>query len=124
MATAATPFPEGADPENPNLVKVVMSREGRAMYFSRSALPHWRDRAEGVAPTYYLHLGIYAYRREFLLRFAGWPPTECERFEKLEQLRALEHGRSIYVLKVERATHGIDTVEQYAEFVKRWKSRQ
>lgn len=119
MATAATPFPAGADVADPNLVKVVTGLDGRALYFSRSPLPFWRDRAGGVSPTYYLHLGIYAYRREFLLQFASWPPTPLEQTEKLEQLRALEHGRSIYVLRVARATHGIDTPEQYADFVKR-----
>jgi 3-deoxy-manno-octulosonate cytidylyltransferase (CMP-KDO synthetase) len=119
MATAATPFPDGADVSDPNLVKVVTGVEGRAIYFSRSPVPFWRDRTSGPAPTYYLHLGIYAYRREFLLQFSNWPPTPLERTEKLEQLRALEHGRSIYVLTVDRAVHGIDTAEQYAAFVKR-----
>src|SRR4029453_12797420 len=98
--------PEGADVSDPNLVKVVVNDQGRAMYFSRSPIPFHREPTER-GPAYYLHLGIYAYRREFLLRFAAWPPTMCEQAEKLEQLRALEHGRSIYVLKVERATHGI-----------------
>lgn len=121
MATAATPFPAGADPANPNLVKVVMSRAGHALYFSRSLIPFHRDSSTTPLPTYYLHLGIYAYRRTFLLEYAAWPPTPCETSEKLEQLRALEHGRSIYVLKVARATHGIDTPEQYADFVKRYR---
>ena len=125
MATAATPFPAGADPGDPNLVKVVMTLDGRAMYFSRSVVPFQRDKSElAAAPTYYLHLGIYAYRRDFLLQYAAWPPTACEAAEKLEQLRALEHGRAIYVLKVGRATHGIDTPEQYAAFVKRWKAER
>jgi 3-deoxy-manno-octulosonate cytidylyltransferase (CMP-KDO synthetase) len=119
MATAATAFPKGADVSDPNLVKVVTGVEGRAIYFSRSPVPFWRDRTSGPAPTYYLHLGIYAYRREFLLQFSNWPPTPLESTEKLEQLRALEHGRSIYVLTVDRAVHGIDTAEQYAAFVKR-----
>jgi 3-deoxy-manno-octulosonate cytidylyltransferase (CMP-KDO synthetase) len=119
MATAATPFPSGADVADPNLVKVVAGLDGRAIYFSRSPVPFWRDRSAGPQPTYYLHLGIYAYRREFLLQFAGWPPTPLEQAEKLEQLRALEHGRSIHVLSVARATHGIDTPEQYAAFVRR-----
>jgi 3-deoxy-manno-octulosonate cytidylyltransferase (CMP-KDO synthetase) len=120
MATAATPFPAGEDAANPNLVKVVSSPEGRAIYFSRSAIPFHRDPpAGGGRPAYHLHLGVYAYRREFLLEFASWPPTPLEVTEKLEQLRALEHGRSIFVLSVSRATHGIDTPEQYAEFVKR-----
>jgi len=121
MATAATPFREDADVENPNLVKVVTDVNGRAIYFSRSPIPFWRDKAVGERPAYYLHLGIYAYRREFLLQFSSWPATPLETAEKLEQLRALEHGRSIYVLVVERAVHGIDTAEQYADFVKRTK---
>ena len=122
MATAATPFPAGSDVADANLVKVVTGLGGRAIYFSRSPVPFWRDRAAGNRPTYYLHLGIYAYRREFLLQFASWPPTPLERAEKLEQLRALEHGRAIYVLPVSRATHGIDTPEQYAAFVGRHKA--
>lgn len=121
MATAATPFPRGADPADPNLVKVVLSQEGRAIYFSRSPIPHRRDATQAEPPPYYLHLGIYAYRREFLLKFASWPPTPLETTEKLEQLRAVEHGRSIYVLKVDRATHGIDTPAQYREFVDRFR---
>jgi 3-deoxy-manno-octulosonate cytidylyltransferase (CMP-KDO synthetase) len=122
MATAATRFAAEADVENPNLVKVVTDINGRAVYFSRSVIPFWRDRASGERPAYYLHLGIYAYRRQFLLQFSSWPPTPLESVEKLEQLRALEHGRSIYVLVVNRAVHGIDTAEQYAEFVRRQKT--
>lgn len=136
MATAATPFGNAADVANPNLVKVVLGVQGRAIYFSRSPIPFVRDtvpmpsrsRAEDSAsqgssdkqnPLHLLHLGIYAYRREFLLQFAGWPPTPLEQAEKLEQLRAIEHGKSIFVLQIQRAVHGIDTAEQYAEFVKR-----
>jgi 3-deoxy-manno-octulosonate cytidylyltransferase (CMP-KDO synthetase) len=121
MATAATPFPPGADVNDPNLVKVVMNLDGRAVYFSRSAIPFHRDADSAENAAYYLHLGIYAYRRDFLLKFAAWPVTPLEKTEKLEQLRALEHGRSIFVLKVNRATHGIDTPGQYADFVKRYK---
>jgi 3-deoxy-manno-octulosonate cytidylyltransferase (CMP-KDO synthetase) len=126
MATACTPFPSGADPNDPNLVKVVVDIDGRALYFSRSPIPYHRDAFSGDADfsdntAYHLHLGIYAYRRPFLLKFSGWPQTPLEKTEKLEQLRALEHGRSIYVLKMDRATHGIDTAEQYADFVKRYR---
>lgn len=121
MATAATKFPAGADVNDPNLVKVVMGLDGRAICFSRSPIPFHRDAAFESNAAYYLHLGIYAYRRTFLLQFAAWPPTPCEMTEKLEQLRALEHGRSMYVLKVQRAAHGIDTAEQYAAFVARYK---
>src|SRR5687768_16540454 len=120
MATAATPFPEGADPANPNLVKAVIGQGGRAVYFSRAPVPFHRDSpADQSRAAYYLHLGIYAYRREYLLKFASWPPTPLELTEQLEQLRALEHGGSIYVLKVDRATRGSDTPEQYDAFVER-----
>lgn len=119
MATAATPFPAHADVNNPNLVKVVTGVDGRAVYFSRCPIPFRREATWAGNAAYYLHLGIYAYRREFLLNFASWAPTPLETTEKLEQLRALEHGRSIYVMRVSRATHGIDTPEQYADFVTR-----
>jgi 3-deoxy-manno-octulosonate cytidylyltransferase (CMP-KDO synthetase) len=123
MATAATRFPDGANPADPNLVKVVLDRNDRAMYFSRLPVPFHRDTADRHKPAYYLHLGIYAYARPFLLKLAGWKPTPAEHAEKLEQLRVLEHGESIFVLKVDRATHGIDTPEQYQAFVKRWKAQ-
>jgi 3-deoxy-manno-octulosonate cytidylyltransferase (CMP-KDO synthetase) len=121
MATACTPFPAGADANDPNLVKVVIDLSGRAMYFSRAAIPFRREAHFAENAAYYLHLGIYAYRRDFLLKFAGWPQTVCEKTEKLEQLRALEHGASIFVLKTPRATHGIDTPGQYEAFVRRMK---
>jgi len=125
MATAATPFPPEADVADPNLVKVVVAPDGRAIYFSRAPIPFHRDSSAVTNAAYYLHLGIYAYRREFLLQYAAWPPTPVELTEKLEQLRALEHGRSIFVVRVTRATHGIDTAAQYGEFVRRYKgSRQ
>jgi 3-deoxy-manno-octulosonate cytidylyltransferase (CMP-KDO synthetase) len=125
MATAATPFPAGADVADPNLVKVVTGVSGRAVYFSRAPIPFLRDPTSTSNAAYYLHLGIYAYRRRFLLQFASLDPTPLEQTEKLEQLRALEHGRSIHVLIVNRATHGIDTADQYSDFVDRYKrSRQ
>jgi 3-deoxy-manno-octulosonate cytidylyltransferase (CMP-KDO synthetase) len=120
METAATLFRPPLDANDPNLVKVVFNREQGAMYFSRSPIPFQRD-ANGPAPAYYLHVGIYAYARETLIRFAGWKPTPCELAEKLEQLRALEHGVRIGVTIIDHPTHGIDTPEQYKEFVKRFK---
>jgi 3-deoxy-manno-octulosonate cytidylyltransferase (CMP-KDO synthetase) len=122
MATAVTPFPSGQDVANPNLVKCALGLEGQAIYFSRSAIPFRREANDPSNCAYYLHLGIYAYRREFLLRYASWPPTPLELTEKLEQLRVLEHGGKIRVLKTSRAAHGIDTPEQYEAFVKRQKS--
>jgi 3-deoxy-manno-octulosonate cytidylyltransferase (CMP-KDO synthetase) len=124
MATAGTQFADAADPKDPNLVKVVLGLDGRALYFSRSVIPFHRDSTLPPSIPYYLHLGIYAYRRDFLLQFSSLPPTPLEQAEKLEQLRALEHGKSIYVLIVRRATHGIDTPEQYEEFVNRHKDLQ
>lgn len=124
MATVSTPFPPGADPADPNLVKVVTDRTGRALYFSRSPIPFRRDPDSSEPPAYHLHLGIYAYRWDFLAAFTGWAPSALEKTEKLEQLRALEHGASIHVIRVERAAHGIDTPQQYAAFVKRYKGQQ
>jgi len=119
MATAVTPFPAGKDPADPNLVKCVLSPDGRAIYFSRSPVPYRREPNNTANAAYHLHLGIYAYRREFLLRYASWAPTPLELTEKLEQLRVLEHGGEIRVSTVSRATNGIDTPEQYEEFVRR-----
>lgn len=122
MATVGVRIRPPLDPGDPNLVKVVIGAGDRAIYFSRAAVPYHRD-ATGM-PTYYLHVGIYAYARPFLVRFAGWKPTPLELTEKLEQLRAIEHDEPVYVLKVDGGTHGIDTPQQYAEFVKRWKAKQ
>ena len=124
MVTAATAFPNGADPNDPNLVKVAIALDGRAIYFSRSPIPFRRDRASIANAPFHLHLGIYGYRRDFLLRFTKWPQTPCELNEKLEQLRALEHGQPSYVLKSERAAHGVDTLEQYFAFVERYNKRR
>ncbi|MGH7178968.1 MAG: 3-deoxy-manno-octulosonate cytidylyltransferase [Tepidisphaeraceae bacterium] len=123
IGTAAAPFPESADPADPNLVKVVFTRDFRAMYFSRSPIPYRRDAHDRV-PTYYLHVGIYAYRRAALLRLAELKPTACELAEKLEQLRALENGMSIRVSVIENAAHGIDTPQQYAAFVSRYRGQK
>ncbi len=110
-----------ADPANPNCVKVVASA-GRAIYFSRSAVPYRRN-ADATYHGPYLHLGIYAYRRDFLMKLTEWPPTPLEQLEGLEQLRVLEHGHSISVAVVDRAVVGIDTPEDYAAFVQRERAR-
>jgi len=107
MATAACPFTPDEDPANPNAVKVVCDRAGNALYFSRSRIPFDRDGAGQPVPL--RHLGIYAYRRNFLLRYVKWRSTPLEESEKLEQLRALEHGAKIRVLEVKSAGIGVDT---------------
>jgi len=120
MATLACPFPCDADPRDPNAVKVVLNSRGRALYFSRSLIPYPRDAgaAERLA-GYLLHLGVYAYRRAFLLELANWPAGRLEQIEKLEQLRVLERGIPLAVEIVEQAYVGIDTPEDYERFVAR-----
>ncbi|MFQ5429062.1 MAG: 3-deoxy-manno-octulosonate cytidylyltransferase [Phycisphaerae bacterium] len=121
IGTLACPFAPDADPTDPNAVKVVLDARGRALYFSRSLVPYPREQAGRVAQPerWLLHLGLYAYRRAFLLELAGLPPTPLEEQEKLEQLRVLEHGHRIAVAVVDRAAVGIDTPEDYAAFVRR-----
>ncbi len=121
MATLACPFPEEADPADPNAVKVVVDSDGRAIYFSRSPIPYPRDGKSLLEhrSEFLLHIGIYAYRRDFLLRLASWPAGRLERIEKLEQLRVLERGVGIAVGVVERSAVGIDTPGDYEAFVKR-----
>ncbi len=99
MATIAAPLTDEADWRSPHVVKVVAGRDGRALYFSRSAIPFERDavRAPGD-PFGWRHVGLYAYRRDVLLRLAALPPSPLERRESLEQLRALEHGIAIGVV--------------------------
>ncbi len=126
MATLAAPFGPDADPRDPNLVKVARNRAGEALYFSRSLIPYPRDGVdEKINPAdWLLHLGVYAYRRAFLLQFAGLPQSPLEAVEKLEQLRALEHGHVIAVEVVETSAPGIDTPAEYQEFVRRWRARR
>lgn len=127
MATLAAPFPADEPVTDPARVKVVLDTAGRALYFSRSVIPHVREPGDptgaGPAPApgarrpHLLHLGIYAYRRAFLAGLAKLSPTPLEQAEKLEQLRVLEHGHRIAVEVVDRPTAGIDTPEQYDAFV-------
>jgi len=106
MVTAANPISAPADVRNPNVVKVVTELTGRALYFSRSVIPHDRDGRRDI--RYLRHQGIYAYRRKVLLDFVKWKPTPLEQAEKLEQLRALEHGVAIGVIVVRRGSVGVD----------------
>ncbi len=108
MSTAACPLAAG-ELENPNCVKVVVGITGDALYFSRSPIPC--DRDGDTNPDRLRHLGIYGYRRKFLLDFVKWKQTPLEKSEKLEQLRALEHGAKIRVIKTKAAGPGVDTEE-------------
>ena len=140
VATLASRFEPGEDPANPNTVKLVADRRGFALYFSRSLVPFDRDaerlgRRPGVAdpaaagrypgwhlpgPGPFKHPGLYAYRRPFLGTYASLPPAPLEEAEKLEQLRVLEHGFRIAVVLADAPHPGIDTPEQYADFVARY----
>jgi len=121
MATLAANFQNTEQVSNPNIVKVVVNCNNYALYFSRSVMPYDR-KAEGVGQVedYLRHLGIYAYRKDFLLRITSMPQSNLEKIEKLEQLRPIENGYSILVGKVRHTCDGIDTPQQYAEFVARY----
>jgi 3-deoxy-manno-octulosonate cytidylyltransferase (CMP-KDO synthetase) len=96
---------------DPNVVKVVTDRAGDALYFSRSPIPHVRDGAGPI--VYFKHIGLYAYRREFLLAYSDLPVGPLERAERLEQLRALENGFKIRVIETEYESLGVDTPEDW-----------
>ena len=134
MATLAADFQNPDQVTDPNIVKVVVTSiehrassigAHRAIYFSRAPIPYDREKS-GIGETrqYLRHIGIYAYRKEFLLKITALPQSRLEKIEKLEQLRAIENGFDILVGKVAHACDGIDTPEQYADFVKRYKKRQ
>jgi len=116
MATLASDFAPDEDPRDPNIVKVVLDQRNRALYFSRSLIPFDR---EGSGPAPLKHPGLYAYRRDFLLQYVNLAPTALEQAEQLEQLRALEHGYRIAVVRTTVRHHGIDTPQQYRQFVRR-----
>jgi len=101
---------------HPNAVKVVFDRKGFALYFSRATIPHVRD--GGRQAAYYKHHGIYAYRRSFLMTFAGLAEGELERLEALEQLRALEHGYRVKVVETQHDSVEVDTPEELARVKK------
>ena len=110
MATVMTRMEDEEEQKNPNNVKVVVDKLGYALYFSRSLLPYPRAAAAPV----YKHIGIYAYRRDFLLHYARLAPTPLEKAESLEQLRALENGYGIRVLETASRFIGVDTPEDLA----------
>jgi 3-deoxy-manno-octulosonate cytidylyltransferase (CMP-KDO synthetase) len=120
VATLAAPIRDAAAFHSPNAVKVVCDDRGRALYFSRSPVPHCRDGDPDFAadpPAALLHVGVYAFRRPALLRLAALPPHRLELTEKLEQLRWLAAGTGIAVGVGPAARRGIDTPEDYAAFV-------
>jgi 3-deoxy-manno-octulosonate cytidylyltransferase (CMP-KDO synthetase) len=128
MATLCTPIRDEAVYRDPSCVKVVCARPGRALYFSRSPIPCHRDGLPAPLtasdpPLAFLHLGVYAYRRDFLLSIGSLPASPLEAAERLEQLRVLEAGFPIAIGIVNEPSIGIDTGEDYRRFVARWRSR-
>lgn len=125
MATLATPIRSREKLEDPACVKVVCDARGRALYFSRSVIPHprtWDDALLTSEPPAFLqHIGLYAYRRDFLLQIAQLERCEHEKIESLEQLRVLYHGHAIQVGLIDEPAIGIDTPADYAAFVQRWQ---
>jgi 3-deoxy-manno-octulosonate cytidylyltransferase (CMP-KDO synthetase) len=124
MATLAVPIVSDEQWQNPNCVKVVCDTAGRALYFSRSPIPYVRDGQPDfeARPAHFLqHLGIYAYRRAFLLQLARLPQHPLEEAEKLEQLRVLALGQRIHVGVVAHAAGGVDTFEDYQHFVRTYR---
>jgi len=126
MSTVCVAISDREDLANPNVVKVVRDVKGDALYFSRAPIPHFRDPGSGIRdprssnPTRprspipdpcYKHIGLYGYRRTFLLKFAMLPQTPLERTESLEQLRAIEHGYRIHTVETKYDSIGVDTPE-------------
>ena len=126
MATLATPIRTRSLLEDPACVKVVMDDGGRALYFSRSVIPHprqWDEALLDAEPAHFhQHLGIYAYRRPFLLELTTLARSVPEELESLEQLRVLAQGRSILVGVTSEPSIGIDTPEDYRAFVRKMTS--
>ena len=127
MSTLATPIRDRKLLDDPACVKVVFDALGHALYFSRSPIPHARDWHDSLltetSAHFYQHIGLYAYRREFLQEFTQLQRSDLERLESLEQLRVLSAGFQIRVGVVDHATPGIDTPQDYRDFVKRMKTR-
>jgi 3-deoxy-manno-octulosonate cytidylyltransferase (CMP-KDO synthetase) len=125
VATLATPIRDAETYRSPHCVKVVCDDRGRALYFSRSPIPMVRDSSPDFRsnpPRFLLHLGVYAYRREALVRLAATPPHPLEQLEKLEQLRLLGMGGAIRVGVIPVAHRGVDTPADYATFVEAYLS--
>lgn len=109
MATLGIRSKNAEEYRNPNVVKLVCDASGRALYFSRSPLPFWRDTNE--IPEFWKHIGVYGYRRDFLKKFVSWPAGHLEQLEKLEQLRVLERGFAIQVIETKQDFISVDTAE-------------
>jgi 3-deoxy-manno-octulosonate cytidylyltransferase (CMP-KDO synthetase) len=120
MGTIAVQAQRSEIADDPNRVKAVIAKNGKALYFTRASAPFLRDGGEDCGM--FLHWGIYAYKKETLAKLVTFPESKLEKCEKLEQLRALENGIDIFVLKTDKNTIGIDTPEDLEEVKKRLKT--
>jgi len=111
MSTLCRATADASEYQNPNVVKVVTDRNGDALYFSRAPIPYVRDSRGPAEGGHYVHVGLYGYRREFLIAFAALPRTPLEQAESLEQLRALEHGFRIRTVETKYESIEVDTLE-------------
>jgi 3-deoxy-manno-octulosonate cytidylyltransferase (CMP-KDO synthetase) len=109
MATLATAFRDRQELDSPNTAKIAVDDDGCALYFSRAVIPHAREDRDFDLGCYRKHIGMYAYRADFLRQFTAWKPGRLERVEQLEQLRALEHGVRIKVVSTRHYSPAVDT---------------
>lgn len=123
MGVLRTKFNNDESITNSNVIKTIVTQNNRAIYFTRGVTPYRRDYKDGLSciPDYYKHLGIYAFRRTFLLSYVLMPQTPLEKIEKLEQLRAIEYDYPILSTEVDGYYEGIDSPEQYKKFVEQYK---
>jgi 3-deoxy-manno-octulosonate cytidylyltransferase (CMP-KDO synthetase) len=111
MSTVITPLTNLEDANNPSVVKCVINQKGRALYFSRRCIPGGKSSTPASTTSYYSHIGLYAYRTDFLFTYLHLPPTPLQLAEDLEQLKVLEHGFHIQTAIVEHLSLGVDTPE-------------
>lgn len=128
IATLCVPMESSDELVSPNIVKVVMDKEGRALYFSRAPIPWDRERFNqgNMKPTvHYRHIGLYAYRAGFLSQYVTWEPSALEQLESLEQLRALWYGHKIHVaIATDKHEPGVDTREDLERIRSKWKEKR
>lgn len=120
-ATLATPFKNNSEADNPNSVKVIFDKNNYAIYFSRAKIPYLRD--NDSSPIYYKHIGIYIYKKNFLLKYLNMAETYLEKTEKLEQLRIIENGYKIKIAVTDYDSIGIDTKEDFDKVKKNLENK-
>jgi len=118
VATVIKEIKDDADIQNPNVVKAVIDQNNYALYFSRSPIPYNRNAQRPSGLKYFKHLGLYAYRKEFLMSYKDWPKSTLESTEQLEQLRILEAGHKIKTIETKSESIAVDTPEDLARIEK------